>query len=58
MDPQYPQLVASLKEAPAVQQERRNFDLVGQNPWIFFVEKTKENGFPILKRVEIDFSTL
>ncbi len=55
IDPNYSNIVQSLDESTEAKSERRNFDIIGQNPWVFFVEKT-QSGNPILKRVGIKFS--
>ena len=55
IDHNYASLVDSMDEAQSVKNERRNFDIVGQNPHIYYVEKT-QNEFPVLKRVGIRFS--
>jgi hypothetical protein len=54
IDPNYSNEVKKIKESEAARKERRNFDVVGQKPWLFFVQKTA-SGYPILKRVELTF---
>lgn len=55
IDHNYQNLTQLLNEPTAIEKERRNFDIVGQNPYVYFVEKT-ENSYPVLKRVKLNFS--
>lgn len=55
IDPEYPALAASLDEPESARRERRNFDVVGQRPSLYFVEKS-DAGYPVLKQVTLEFT--
>lgn len=55
LDPGYAELAGTLDEPEAARRERRNFDVVGRQPSLFFVEKSP-SGYPVLKRVALEFT--
>lgn len=55
LDPNYQtEVTYRLQESAAARSERRNFDVVGQRPSLYFVEKT-DAGYPVLKRISLEF---